>query len=178
MPARSASATPVGACGAPSNVIVPASGWSTPDRQRASVDLPAPFSPTRACTSPRSTSRWTSSSAVTPGYLLVSPATESSGSAFVTEPSGLLVDVRLGDQLDLGLLPAGDLLPVEDLHRVVDAERRLVGAVLVDRRDDLPLLDVGLDRRDVVERRDLDLRVALLDHLQHAERHRVVRRHH
>src|SRR6185369_11211426 len=36
-----------------------------------SVDLPAPFSPISACTSPRRTSKETSSTARTPGKLLV-----------------------------------------------------------------------------------------------------------
>jgi hypothetical protein len=37
------------------------------------VDLPAPFSPTRACTSPYFTSKSTFLSAVTPGNILVMP---------------------------------------------------------------------------------------------------------
>src|SRR4030042_54613 len=36
-----------------------------------SVDLPAPFSPTTACTSPARLSKLTSSSAVTPGKVMV-----------------------------------------------------------------------------------------------------------
>src|SRR6478609_4360612 len=38
-----------------------------------SVDLPAPFSPSSACTSPSATSKWTSSFATTPGNRLVIP---------------------------------------------------------------------------------------------------------
>ena len=37
------------------------------------VDLPAPFSPHSACTSPRRTRRWMSSFATTPGNRLVIP---------------------------------------------------------------------------------------------------------
>src|SRR6478736_2286406 len=37
------------------------------------VDLPAPFSPQSACTSPRRTRRWMSSFATTPGNRLVIP---------------------------------------------------------------------------------------------------------
>ena len=48
-------------------VIVPVVGATTPPRIFISVDLPAPFSPTRPITSPRSTARLTPSSAVTPG---------------------------------------------------------------------------------------------------------------
>src|SRR6478609_3806497 len=38
-----------------------------------SVDLPAPFSPSNACTSPSTTSKWTFSFATTPGNRLVIP---------------------------------------------------------------------------------------------------------
>ena len=38
-----------------------------------SVDLPAPFSPSSACTSPRRTSKSTLSLATTPGNVLVMP---------------------------------------------------------------------------------------------------------
>src|SRR5262249_39281208 len=44
------------------------------------VDLPAPFSPTTATISPRSTARWTCASAFTPGKVLViSEATRNGG---------------------------------------------------------------------------------------------------
>ena len=45
------------------------------------VDLPAPFSPNSTWTSPRRTSKSTSSRATTPGNRLVMPAMESSGSS-------------------------------------------------------------------------------------------------
>src|SRR6476659_4983890 len=50
----SAMASPVVAIvtGASSNSIVPVSACSTPERILIIVDLPAPFSPTRACTRP------------------------------------------------------------------------------------------------------------------------------
>ena len=50
----------------PTTVIEPASGWMTPVATFISVDLPAPFSPSRACTSARRTSIETSFSAATP----------------------------------------------------------------------------------------------------------------
>ena len=49
--------------GAPSKTIVPLSGAVAPEATFISVDLPAPFSPSRACTSPGSTSNETSVSA-------------------------------------------------------------------------------------------------------------------
>ena len=49
--------------GAPPKTIVPASGVVVPDAMFINVDLPAPFSPSRACTSPGSTSKETSLSA-------------------------------------------------------------------------------------------------------------------
>ena len=53
---------------------LPASRVYTPERIFIRVDLPAPFSPTRACTSPLRTSRWTLCSARTPGKLLPMPS--------------------------------------------------------------------------------------------------------
>ena len=51
----------------PSMSMLPRSGSTTPPRIFISVDLPAPFSPTRPITSPGATARLTSSSATTPG---------------------------------------------------------------------------------------------------------------
>src|SRR5512132_3474093 len=56
--------------GAPSITMSPASGAWTPAITLIKVDLPAPFSPTRACTSPGRNSKSTSLSARTPGKLL------------------------------------------------------------------------------------------------------------
>src|SRR5580692_6431801 len=81
MPARVASATVRLAWSRPSMRIVPALGAVTPPRIFIIVDLPAPFSPIRPSTSPRSTRRLTLSSAVTPGYVLVIPDSSSSVSA-------------------------------------------------------------------------------------------------
>ena len=52
--------------GAPSRRMRPPSGWVTPARMRIRVDLPAPFAPTRPCTSPGRRSRDTPLSAWTP----------------------------------------------------------------------------------------------------------------
>ena len=57
---------------------VPASGVSAPLMILISVDLPAPFSPTRPCTSPASRSNDTPFSAWTPANVLTIPVTERS----------------------------------------------------------------------------------------------------
>src|SRR3954466_7890088 len=51
----------------------------TPVSTLMSVDLPAPFCPIRACTSPRATSKRASRSAGTPRNCLLMPCIESSG---------------------------------------------------------------------------------------------------
>ena len=55
--------------------MTPRPAGSTPERIFMSVDLPAPFSPTRAWTSPLRRSNETWSSAFTPGKLLETPST-------------------------------------------------------------------------------------------------------
>ena len=55
----------------------PLEGGITPDRILSSVDLPAPFSPSRPRISPGRTSSETSLSAVTPEKCLVTPSTAS-----------------------------------------------------------------------------------------------------
>src|SRR5512147_3258251 len=54
----------------PLSSIDPESGCNAPLNSLSRVDLPAPFSPTRACTSPGRSSKSTSLSARTPGKLL------------------------------------------------------------------------------------------------------------
>src|SRR5262252_6620918 len=73
MPARCASRVDVNAIDLPRKNIAPASGCSSPLMIFISVDLPAPFSPHTACTSPRFRSKSTSCSAVTAWNLLVIP---------------------------------------------------------------------------------------------------------
>ena len=52
MPAAFAAAGPGSVTSRPLTLSVPLSGWCTPARIFTRVDLPAPFSPTNACTSP------------------------------------------------------------------------------------------------------------------------------
>ena len=60
----------------PSTVTRPESGVTTPAMILISVDLPAPFSPRSAWTSPAATSRWTSSSTTASPYVLRTPSTD------------------------------------------------------------------------------------------------------
>ena len=74
----------------PSSRISPASGRYSPYRQFISVDLPAPFSPSSAWISPARTSRSTASLATTPGKILVTPRSSSTGVLELrgSEPAG------------------------------------------------------------------------------------------
>src|SRR4051794_4914277 len=75
----------VAACGllketsSPRHTIEPASALCTPASTLISVDLPAPFWPSRQWTSPGRTSSSTPSSARTPGKVLTMPVSVSSG---------------------------------------------------------------------------------------------------
>ena len=64
----------------PSSSIVPALGATTPPRIFISVDLPAPFSPTRPITSPWLTEKLMSSTALMPGYTFEIPVIFRNGS--------------------------------------------------------------------------------------------------
>ena len=66
----------------PSTRIVPASGRFSPERIPIRVDLPAPFSPSRQCTSPRRRVRSTRSFASTPGNAFVIPTSSTIGVSF------------------------------------------------------------------------------------------------
>src|SRR4051812_21135136 len=72
--------------GWPSMRISPASGRWTPEIVLISVDLPAPFSPSSACTSPARTSKLTPFSARTPGKRLEMPRSSRKGGALVILP--------------------------------------------------------------------------------------------
>src|SRR6266540_1580576 len=65
--------------GLPSRRTCPSSGCTIPDRMFISVDLPAPFSPSRQCTSPRRTTSEMRSFASTPGNALVIPTSSTAG---------------------------------------------------------------------------------------------------
>src|SRR5688572_12978500 len=72
-PAARAASGPEGLYGAPSRTMSPASGECAPESTFMSVLFPAPFSPMRACTSPRRTSRSTPRSAAVGPKLFRTP---------------------------------------------------------------------------------------------------------
>src|SRR4051812_24316803 len=76
MPSRMASAVLWIVTGRPSKVIEPVSAVAAPERILISVDLPAPFSPTRACTDPARTVRSALRMARTAPYRLETPDTD------------------------------------------------------------------------------------------------------
>src|SRR4051794_959492 len=63
----------------PPTAIEPESGCTIPARMLISVDLPAPFSPSRLWTSPAWIARSMRSLATTPGYALVMPRNTAAG---------------------------------------------------------------------------------------------------
>ena len=69
--------------GLPSSNIVPASGVTAPVIAFINVDFPAPFSPTRAWTSPGINSSDADVTAATPAYDLDTPRTSKSSAAAV-----------------------------------------------------------------------------------------------
>src|SRR4051794_6730003 len=76
MPSRMASAVLWIVTGRPSKVIEPVSAVAAPERILISVDLPAPFSPTRACTDPAMTVMSALRMARTAPYRLDTPVTD------------------------------------------------------------------------------------------------------
>src|SRR5690606_38087502 len=99
----------------PSIATVPASGCSTPAMTFVRVDLPEPFSPTRAWTVPLRMVRSTSSSATTFPYVLRTPRTATAGGAPPSRDGApvLRSEVILVDVLDVALGPR--LVAIDDL---------------------------------------------------------------
>src|SRR5829696_6115243 len=128
-----------------------------------SVDLPAPFSPRSACTSPLRRSKSTPSLATTPGKRLVIPLSSRRGASAMGEeckgrdepaPYGRSLSDRVRD-LDL---PVHDLLPVlldgvEDVLRILRAHLPERDAVLgeAERRDSAAGESAVLNRLDRLE---------------------------
>src|ERR1017187_10355324 len=139
--------------GRPSNQISPASAWWTPPRIFISVDLPAPFSPMSATTSPCPTDRLTSSNASTPGKRLVMFLSSSRDAGMALPAAEFL---QLGrERIHAGLVDGqgghDDLLVGRD-HRLVAVEHpvhqmnRLVAelvGLLNDRGEDRALANTG-----------------------------------
>src|SRR5438874_1353526 len=118
-----------------------------PARIFMSVDLPAPFSPTTARTSPARSSSETRSRAWTPGKCLLTATTLSNGSdgfTVVTGAWGLLLDVGQLLQHALGPLLGVDRVGLAD----EDADRAAVGQDFLDHLADGPA-GVDVVRADV-----------------------------
>src|SRR4051812_21320258 len=143
MPAPIASAGEENDSSRPSTSIVPESGFWTPYRIFISVDLPAPFSPTRACTVPRRTVTLTWSFAMTPGNRLPMSVrrTAMSEASLVSLTNPPVADETWAEP-GSNATASG---PGPGSRRVLLARRHLDGAV-----DDLLLEAVEL-RLDVVD---------------------------
>src|SRR5215213_3641685 len=81
----------------PCQLMVPLSGWWAPARTLMRVDLPAPFWPSRAWTSPARTSRSTPSRARTPGNSLTMPVIASSPSPVLGVVASAMAEHRVRD---------------------------------------------------------------------------------
>src|SRR3712207_6720959 len=106
-----------------------------------SVDLPAPFSPRSACTSPRASSKSTRSFARTPGNRLVTLLSSSRGVSAIADERG-----RAGARpLSPELFQRGgrvDLPADQLLTRLVDGRLDLLGNVVRERREQLGLGEI------------------------------------
>src|SRR3954447_12824609 len=94
MPAPSAEVVLPEASGCPSISMVPRSAASAPEMILMRVDLPAPFSPTMACTSPATSSKSTPRRACTPPYRFSTPVSRRTAGPLderSVSPSGCVV---------------------------------------------------------------------------------------
>src|SRR3984893_23611 len=103
------------------------------------VDLPAPFSPMRACTVPHLSCRETSSSATTPGNRLLTFLTSSrqpSGASLArprmacSVPAQVIRQISRRHQLERDPHEACNVLTLDELQRRVDGSSSLGGGVL------------------------------------------------
>src|SRR5687767_12818374 len=117
-------------------MIEPEVGRYAPLRIFSSVDLPAPFSPIKACTDPACTSKETSVSALTPGNSIdtrskARAATVIEGGMTTLRPAGENIAAR-GGRLP-GLVP--DALLLEHLTKIFACDQRADGARIEGRLD-------------------------------------------
>src|SRR5687768_15214767 len=125
MPSRCASSVEVGFIGSPPRARSPACSDSTPVSTLIKVDLPAPFCPISAWTSPARKLKSTPSSAGLPEYTCVMPRAVSRGAGALTSATmvGSVLALReflrghfhrehrlLGDDASRNLLAGGDVL--------------------------------------------------------------------
>src|ERR1700730_7819878 len=180
----------------PSISIVPESGGCTPKRIFIKVDLPAPFSPIRAWTSPALRSKSTPFSAWTPANALMIPFNRSStfaeGSTFgvcivsFTESDMILLleGGRIGEVLDVvggddGLRrydPRRDRLAAYESQSRLDAKHALIIRKFGHRGPHFASADGSLGFTDAVsaDHRDLFLFTAILDRLKDTQGHAVI----
>src|SRR5215208_6238511 len=137
MPAACDSRGSAKATSSPLKRIWPSSGVYTPVMTLIRVDFPAPFSPTRACTSPGCSSKETSSRASTPGNRFVTRRTSRIGEcrSIVLVPPlvGLvqtLLSVLLGVDIVLYYDLLRDRLPGKELLDGVESQRTEAGVGL------------------------------------------------
>src|ERR671918_721986 len=134
--------------GCPSIRISPSVGSTAPETHLMSVDLPAPFGPTRQCTSPGLTSKSTPARARTPGYSFTRPRTSRTWLVIAPHrPTGPAVVVAGGGvDLDVLGLGVGDAVDVgtQGLDRI-DAHPHEVGRVVVEVQPEVehPLPQLG-----------------------------------
>src|ERR1700681_1694114 len=175
MPSFTASSASRGMISTPSSVTVPASRWTTPVTALISVDLPAPFSPSKAWISPECSVRFTPLRTRCLRKLLVKPATSSRGRA--SSGREAIVDTFQQDAVrTAGRGPAAPdpwlqsvaktLLAVIDLLRIVG--RRVEFRIRLDplRRHRSLFLECNqrIEGRSRHVRRQLDRRVRLARH--------------
>src|SRR6202048_2849471 len=157
--------------------MVPESAGCAPARIFISVDLPAPFSPTSACTSPAFTSNDTPSSARTPGNVFTMPDMRSNGAPGAAAVTlALLAGVGLGEGAARNRYLRGRLRAREVVMDRVDRLRAdLIG--MLDRVAVHRTVRDGrarLGRRVVADHHDLALQARGLDGFGGAERRVVV----
>src|SRR3954449_6416131 len=185
MPASSAALAERGATATPPSRTMPASRAKMPVSTLIRVDLPAPFSPTSAWTSPGISERETSSSAMTPAKCFVTPCTSRIGSSAIVTASVRVLDVVAGvglvEQPILDDHLGRDRLAVEEALDRVEGQRSEArvglhrGAeVAADDRLERVARDVDGHHLHVLAR----LEARVLERLDGAEGHLVVLRVH
>src|SRR3954452_18177181 len=155
--------------GSPRTTTRPSSGPQSPYRIDISVDLPAPFSPSRAWTSPTRRSKSTPSLATIRPKRFVIPRSSSAASTPCRRPPGLrraADGVRRGDlagrellldRVDLGLVLRAGLADLADPDAVVrDGAERVRPALVL----------VLLDRQDLLEHGHVALLQRAREHLR------------